>query len=147
MIPSKIRVLLVAAAVALAACSDRTPKTAKLSQTLPKLLLPPQPSFVGRSGGPDALQVTVRSGASPDEVTEYYRKALQTGGWQLVNEAKDRDGATVLFARQKGPSLWVRIQEAKDGRGGTLVELAGAVMTRADSLRVKADSAKSTKTS
>ena len=143
MIPSKICAVLLC--VALAACGDKTPKMAKMSQTLPKLLLPPQPSFVDRRGGPDALQITVRSGASADVVTAYYRSALKTGGWHLVNEAKDHDGATVLFAQQKGPPLWVRIQEAKDGGGGTMVQLSGAVMSRADSTRVTAiDSAKPT---
>jgi hypothetical protein len=133
MIPSKIRWLVLCAA--LAACADKTPKVARLDEALPNLPLPPQPSFVGRSGGPDALQVIVRSPANPDAVADYYRGVFKTGGWKLVNEAKDAEGAIVLLAQQKGPPLWVRIHAA-DG-GGSMVELSGAVVSRIDSLGTK----------
>jgi hypothetical protein len=129
MIPSSIRYVVLCAA--LAACGDKTPKTAKISDALPNLPLPPQASFVGRAGGPDALQITVRSPARADVVAAYYRQVFQRGGWRLVNDAKDSEGATVLFAQQKGPPLWVRIRNAEDGRG-TLVDLSGAVMPKAD---------------
>jgi hypothetical protein len=133
MIPSKIRWLVLCAA--LAACADKTPKMAKLDEALPNIPLPPQPSFVGRSGGPDALQVMVRSPANPDAVADYYRGVFKTGNWKLVNEAKDAEGATVLLAQQNGPPLWVRIHPA-DG-GGSMVELSGAVVSRIDSVGVK----------
>ena len=133
MIPTKIRWLVLAAA--LVACGDKTPRMAKFNEALPNLPLPPQPSFVGRSGGPDALQVTVRSPASPDAVADYYRAVFKTGKWKLVNEAKDAEGATVLFAQQNGPPLWVRIQAA-DG-GGSRVELSGAILTKVDSAGAK----------
>ena len=129
MIPSKIRWLVLCAA--LAACADKTPKMAKLDEALPNIPLPPQPSFVGRSGGPDALQVTVRSPASPDAVADYYRAVLKTGNWKLVNDAKDADGATVLLAQRNGPPLWVRIQPRAGG--GSTVELSGAVLSKIDS--------------
>jgi hypothetical protein len=129
MIPTKIRWLVLCAA--LAACADKTPKMAKLNEALPNLPLPPNPSFVGRSGGPDALQVTVRSPADVDAVANYYRGVFKTGNWKLVNDAKDAEGATVLFAHQNGPPLWVRIQPA-DG-GGSVVELSGAVVSKIDS--------------
>jgi hypothetical protein len=133
MIPTKIRWLVLSAA--LVACGDKTPRMAKFNEALPNLPLPPQPSFVGRSGGPDALQVTVRSPASPDAVANYYRAVFKTGKWKLVNEAKDAEGATVLFAQQNGPPLWVRIQAA-DG-GGSTVELSGAILTKVDSAGAK----------
>ena len=129
MIPSKIRWLVLCAT--LAACADKTPKMAKLNEALPNIPLPPQPSFVGRSGGPDALQVTLRSPASPDAVASYYRGVFKTGNWKLVNDAKDAEGATVLFARQNGPPLWVRIQPRAGG--GSTVELSGAVLSKVDS--------------
>jgi hypothetical protein len=129
MIPTKIRWLVLCAA--LAACGDKAPKMAKFNEALPNLPLPPQASFVGRSGGPDALQITVRSPASPDAVADYYRAVLKTGNWKLVNDAKDAEGATVLFAHQNGPPLWVRIQ-AREG-GGSTVELSGAVLSKIDS--------------
>ncbi len=131
MIPIKTRYLVLC--LALAAC-DKPAKTAKLTDALPNLPLPPDAKFVERAGGPDALQITVRSPAQADAVAAYYRQVLAKGGWHLVNDAKDADGATVLFAQQKGPPLWVRIRPAEGGQG-TVVELSGAVMPRvADSL-------------
>ena len=134
MIPTKIRWLVLCAA--LAACADKTPKTPKLSEALPNIPLPPQASFVGRSGGPDALQVTVRSPADAEAVANYYRGVFKTGNWKLVNDAKDAEGATVLFAQQNGPPLWVRIHPAADG-GGSMVELSGAVLSKIDSAGAK----------
>lgn len=134
MSPSKICFVLLCAA--LAACGDAPPKLPAMHEALPNLPLPPDASFVERSGGTEALQITVRSPIGADAVTAYYRQVLKTGGWTLVNEAKDRDGATVLLAEQKGPPLWVRIQSARDGRG-TLVQLSGAVVSKADSAGAK----------
>jgi hypothetical protein len=126
--PSRIRNVL--CCLALAACTDK-PVTAKLSQALPNLPLPPQASFVSRAGGPDALQITVRSPARADSVAMYYRQVFKGGNWRLVNDAKDAEGATVLFAAQHGPPLWVRIRSAEDGQG-SVVELSGAVVQGAD---------------
>ncbi|MEP6689334.1 MAG: hypothetical protein ABJC36_13370 [Gemmatimonadales bacterium] len=130
MIPTKIRWLVLCAA--LVGCGDKAPKMAQLNQALPNIPLPPAAKFVGRSGGPDALQVTVRSPAGPDAVANYYRAVFKTGSWKLVNEAKDAEGATVLLAQQNGPPLWVRILPADEG-SGTVVELSGAVLSKADS--------------
>lgn len=134
MIPSGIRYVVLC--VALAACGDKAPRMAKLSDALPNIPLPPQASFVDRAGGPDALQITVRTPERADVVAAYYRSVLKSGGWQLVNEARDQEGATVLFAQQKGPPLWVRIQSEGEGRG-TLVVLSGAVMPRTDTAAAK----------
>jgi hypothetical protein len=133
MIPSKIRWLVLC--TVLAACADKTPKMAQLNEALPNIPLPPNPSFVGRSGGPDALQVTVRSPATPDSVAGYYRGVFKSGKWKLVNEAKDAEGAIVLLAQQNGPPLWVRIHPA-DG-GGSMIELSGAVLSKVDSAGAK----------
>jgi hypothetical protein len=122
--------------VGLVACGDKSPKAARLSEAMPLLLLPPQATFVDRSGGPDALQITVRSPVKAAEIAAYYRHVLQRDGWRLVSEAKDKDGATVLFAERKGPPLWIRVQEAKDG-SGTLVQLSGAVMSQTDTAAAK----------
>jgi hypothetical protein len=134
MIPTNIRYLVLC--VALAACGDKAPSTAKFSEALPNLPLPPDASFIGRSGGPDALQVTVRTAAGPDAVAAYYRGVFKKEGWQLVNDGKDAEGAIVLFAQQKGPPLWVRILADPQGQG-TLVELSGAVLSRSDSAGAK----------
>jgi hypothetical protein len=130
MIPSKIRYVVLC--LALAACTaDKRPKTAAIGDALPNLPLPPDPTFVERAGGPDALQFTVRSSVGADEVAAYYRRILKQGPWRLVNDAKDSEGATVLLAQQDGPPLWVRIRSEGQG-GGTLVELSGAVIPKAD---------------
>ena len=131
MIPSRIGYLILCAA--LAACGgEKAPQMAKLGDALPNLPFPPDPVVVGRAGGPDVLQITVRSPVEPAEVAEYYRGVFKTGGWRLVNDARDADGATVLLAEQQGTPLWVRIRDA--GREqGTLVELSGAVVEHADS--------------
>jgi hypothetical protein len=134
MIPIRFRYLLLA--LGLAACGDKTPRMAKVSEALPNLPLPPDASFVSRAGGPDALKITLRSSVAPDAVAAYYRNLLQKGKWRLVNEAKDAEGATVLLAQQDGPPLWVRIQPGDDGRG-SLVELSGAVVAKSDSAAAK----------
>jgi hypothetical protein len=130
MIPIRLWAVLLGGAAALGAC-DKPPPMAKMSEALPTLPLPPNASFVERAGGPDVLKITVRSSASADAVAAYYRQALQKDGWHLMNDAKDAEGAVVLFAQQKGPPLWVRIQNAGDGEG-SLVELSGAVLSKAD---------------
>jgi hypothetical protein len=134
MTPATIRYVLLCAA--LVGCRDKPPQTAKLSETLPTLLLPPNASFVERAAGVDALQITVRSPESADSVATYYRQILKKGGWRLVNDAKDADGATVLFAQRQGPPLWVRIRRDAEG-SGSVVELTGAVVPKHDSTSAK----------
>jgi hypothetical protein len=119
------RIMLVGS-FALAACGRAdAPKPPSLAEVLPNVPLPPQPTFVSRSGGADALQLTVRSPVAAEVVTSYYRQLFKRTGWRLVNEAKDRDSAVVFFVEQDGPPLWVRIRKADDGHG-SLVEIAGA---------------------
>lgn len=127
MIPSSIRTFLTAAlvAAALAGCGDRPPPSPRMSEVLPNLPLPPRAQFVARSGGEEALQVTVRSPLPASNIESYYRTTLTQGGWRLVNQARDSDGALVLLAEQDGPPLWVRIRPAED-TSATLVEFSGA---------------------
>jgi hypothetical protein len=102
---------------------------ARLADALPNLPLPPRASFVSRTGGPDALQISLRTPENMEAVAAYYRRVLRKDGWTLVNDANDQEGAIVLYAQQKGPPLWVRIRPAEDG-AGTLVDLTGAVVKR-----------------
>src|SRR5262249_50329727 len=123
--------------VAVAACNrDSELKTPKLAEVMPNVPLPPNATFVSKSGGEDAIQITVRSPLPADAVTEYYRHLFKGKGWRLVNDVKDQDGAVVFFVEQNGPPLWVRIRSDDDGKG-TLVDLAGAqVNQKTDSTRV-----------
>jgi hypothetical protein len=135
MIPSPIRYL--ALCTVLAACGgDKPPKMASMAEALPSIPFPPDPTIVGRAGGPDALQLTVRSTVPADKVAEYYRGVFKQGEWRLLNDARDADGATVLLAQQHGTPLWVRIHAGDEGQG-TVVELNGAVVEHADSTGVK----------
>lgn len=119
----------------LAACGDRTPKQPKMADVFPNLPLPPGASLVGKSGGPDALQLTLRSSRPSAEVEAYYKRVFSADGWRLVNQFKSPDGATVLLAQQNGPPLWVRI--IPQDSTTTVVELAGAVMERRDTTKIK----------
>jgi hypothetical protein len=134
MIPTKIRFLVLVAGIA--ACGDRAPKPVSMHEAMPFLPLPPGAIFVEKRGGPDALQITLRSPAKADSVATYYRRVLQRGGWRLVSDQTDRDGATVLFAEKKGPPLWIRVQQEADSNG-SLIQVAGAVTASRDSARVK----------
>jgi hypothetical protein len=114
------------AILALVACKDKGPQTPKVSQVFPNLPLPPNASVVSKSGGPDALQITLISPVKAKDVETYYRAILSRNGWRLVNEMRDRDGSVVLLAEQNGPPLWVRIKSTDDSVA-TMVDLAGAV--------------------
>lgn len=118
---------ILALVAALVACQDKAPETPRVSQVFPNLPLPPNASVVSRSGGPDALQLTLMSAAKVQVVEAYYRGVLSKNGWKLVNDMRDRDGSVVLLAEQDGPHLWVRIKSTDDSVA-TVVELAGAVL-------------------
>lgn len=120
---------LLAAGVVLTGCNSepRAPKPPEFSQAFSSLPLPPNPEFVSRAGGADALQITVRSPAEVTQVADFYRRILTQGNWRLVSDVKSADGSTALYAEQDGPPLWVRIWKTSD-RPGTMVQLTGAVL-------------------
>jgi hypothetical protein len=115
------------AILVLVACRDKGPQMPKVSQVFPNLPLPPQASVVSKSGGSDALQITLISPAKAKDVERYYRAVLSKNGWRVLNDMRDRDGAVVLLAERDGPPLWVRIKSTDDSVA-TMVELAGAVV-------------------
>jgi hypothetical protein len=118
---------LVLALTVVAACQpDVQVDQAKLSEALPVLLVPPASQVVGRSGSEDALQITFRSQWGEERLAAYYRDVLSREPWELVNDAEDQVGATVLYAERDGPPLWIRIDKAV-GAAGSLVEISGAV--------------------
>jgi hypothetical protein len=115
------------AVLALVGCKDKEPQTPDVAQVFPRLPLPPHASVVSKSGGSDAIQITLMSPAKAKDVERYYRAALSEDGWRLVNDMRDQDGSVVLLAEQDGPPLWVRIRSTDDSMA-TMVELAGAIV-------------------
>ena len=132
MIPT--RIWTAAALVALLGCADKAPKPPSAAKALPKLPLPPNPKLVSRDGGANVLRITVRSPAKVADVEAFYRRVFSGPGWKLVKESTDGSGAVILLAEQKGPPLWVRLRSIPDN-GGTLVDLAGAVVDSASAKR------------
>jgi hypothetical protein len=109
----------------LAGCRpDARANQVQMSDAIPILLVPPASQVVGRSSSEDALQITFRSEWDQARLAQYYRDALSREPWDLVNDAVDGDGATVLYAERDGPPLWIRIHKAV-GAAGTLVEISG----------------------
>ena len=126
MIPTKIWAGLVV--LTLVACTDEKPvETPEFSRVFPNLPIPPNASVVSRSGGPDALQLTLMSQNKAREIEAYYRTVLSRNGWRLVNDQRDRDGGVALLAELKGQPLWVNIKSTDDSVA-TIVRLAGAVI-------------------
>src|SRR5215210_565155 len=115
----------------LIACGSEQPDSPPpgFAKAFANLPLPPDPEFVSRSGGSDALQITFHSPAEVPQVIAYYRQALTRNRWRLVSHTDNPDGSAVLYAEQEGPPLWVRI--SKSSRGGATVELTGAVIDAA----------------
>jgi hypothetical protein len=128
----KTRAWVAAAGLMLLACGSEphnNPKPPEFTEAFSNLPLPPDAEFVSRAGGAGALQITLRSPDSASQVTEYYRELLSQGGWRLVSDMKNPDGATALYAEHEGPPLWVRIWPAT-GRSGTMIQLTGAPLTK-----------------
>jgi hypothetical protein len=122
--------MVLALTLAAVACGgDSRPKSPKLSEVLPNVPLPPNPTFVSRTSGTDALQITLRSPSGPDQVAAYYRGVFKKAPWRLVNDAKDQQGGVVFLAEQNGPPIWVRIRH--DEGGGSLVDITGARVAKA----------------
>lgn len=129
MIPSRIRAAAVIFLV-LAGCGDRAPKPPDMAEVFPNLPLPPAGRLVSSSGGADAVQLTMTSSHSSEQVATYYRSVFSKKPWRLVNQAKGPGGSLVLLAEQNGHPLWVSIRPAGDA---TRIELSGAVVAGQDS--------------
>src|SRR6478672_7654935 len=126
-----MRLILCVTALVLLGCGSEPPQSKEpaVGQVFPSLPLPPDPQFVSKSGGADALQITMRSSADVHQVADYYRAQLSQGKWRLVSDVKSADGSTVLYAEQNGPPLWVRIWKQGD-QPGSMVQLSGAVVAK-----------------
>ena len=132
----KIRHLITGVILGLLACGGseprQPPKPPEFTEAFSNLPLPPDAKFVSRTGGAGALQIVLRTPDSDSAMAEYYRRLLSEGGWRLVSDIKNRDGATVMYAEQDGPPLWVRIWPADSG-SGSMIQLTGAALAK-DSL-------------
>jgi len=134
----KIRLLTPVVLWGLLACGGsepRNPKPPEFTEAFSNLPLPPNAEFVSRTGGAGALQIVLRTQESDSAVANYYRTLLSEGSWRLVSDIKNRDGATVMYAEQDGPPLWVRIWPAGGG-AGTMIQLTGAALAK-DSLAAR----------
>jgi hypothetical protein len=119
----KRRILLVLSAIALAACTKKAPTPIDIGSVLPNIPLPPQGQPLVREGGVDAMQFLWVSPVSPDSMDEYYRTALSSGAFRLINESKTGK-ATAFYAEQDGPSIWVTV--SPNGTEGSQIMIAGA---------------------
>jgi|SRR5512134_2562385 hypothetical protein len=125
-----------------AACGqdEARPIPPSISEAFAELPFPPDPSFVGRSGGEGALTISLRSGQPYEVVLDYYRKTLSLAPWRIRSDARDGESGRVIYAEHNGRPLWVRLKP--EGTAWTLVDLTGAVAKRvADSLQAGRDSA------
>jgi hypothetical protein len=119
---------------------DPRPVPPSVAEAFAELPLPPNPSYLGRSGGEGALTISLRSGHPYEVVLDYYRKTLAVEPWRIRSDARDGGSGRVIYAEHDGRPLWVRLRP--EGTAWTLVELTGAVARRGtDSLRARRDSA------
>ncbi|HEY7683548.1 MAG TPA: hypothetical protein VH879_12965 [Gemmatimonadales bacterium] len=99
---------------------------AKMAETMPVLLLPPNATMLSVDRGTDITRILLRSELDPESVRDYYRRVLSKEPWRLVGDAPIAGGAIGMYAERKGaPPLWVMIRKA-EGATGSLVDLTGA---------------------
>ena len=125
-----------------AACGqdEARPVPPSVAEAFAELPFPPDPSYVGRSGGEGALTISLRSGQPYEVVLDYYRKTLGVEPWRIRSDARDGAAGRVIYAEHDGRPLWVRLKP--EGTAWTLVDLTGAVAKRVtDSLQARRDSA------
>ncbi len=113
--------------LALSACKKEKPvEVPSALDVFPAIILPPNASFVSKSGSKEALAVLLRTAMKPEAAANYYRLALRPPSWRLVGDSKDNNGATLLYAERGGRPLWVRIWPDSEFNA-TFVEMTGAV--------------------
>ena len=126
--------------LAISGCKKEKPEEVPSAlDVLPEIILPPNASYVSKSGTRDALALVIRTTLKVDEAANYYRSALRPPFWRLVSDAKDNQGAALLYAEHAGRPLWVRIWP-DTAFNATFVELTGAVQKlHPDSTKVADD--------
>ncbi len=144
MLPRRLHSLVVLAILLpAAACGqeERRPVPPSVSEAFAEVPLPPDASYVGRSGGEGALTISLRSGQPYEVVLDYYRKLLGVAPWHIRSDARDGESGRVIYAELGGRPIWVRLRP--EGTAWTLVDLTGAVASKVtDSLEARPDSAR-----
>ena len=125
----RLHPLLASLAVVLALSACKKEKPAEVPSALdvfPEIIMPPNASYVSKSGSKEALAVRLRTTLKLDQATTFYRLALRPPHWRLVSDAQDNQGATVLYAERGGRPLWIRVWPDSEFNA-TFVEMTGAV--------------------
>ena len=126
--PIPVRVLLALVPLLAGGCrqDDPQPVPPSIVEAFPHLPLPPGASFVGRSGGEDALTLKLASSQSYEAVLRFYRQTFAAAPWQLRSDVAGSPEGRVLYAERDGRPIWIRLQPA--GPRATLVEMSGAAV-------------------
>lgn len=128
------------AAALLLGCSPDRPKLPSLPAAFSTLPLPPMAEYLGQSGSEDALMFTFRSTLPSDSIAESYRRLFTRDTlYRMISASGGAEGEHAFYVEYARRPLWVRIRP-EAGNEGSIVELAGAVIARADtSHRTTAD--------
>jgi hypothetical protein len=119
--------LALTAVLSLAACEKAKPQeTPSALDVFPEIIMPPNASYVSKSGTKEALALLLRTTLKGDTAANFYRMALRPPAWRLVSDSKDNQGATLLYAEHSGRPLWVRVWPDTEFNA-TFIELTGAV--------------------
>jgi len=135
---TRLPLAILAAALIFAGCHSGQPKAPEIGAVLPNLPLPPGGQPLVREGGADAMQFVFVSPLPPDSIDAFYRGALSSGTFRLINE-QVTGKSTAFYAEQDGPSIWVTV--SPNGGDGSQIVIAGA--KDAEGRMLKAPPAKS----
>ncbi|MBP2648831.1 MAG: hypothetical protein H6Q77_2455, partial [Gemmatimonadetes bacterium] len=74
-------------ALALSACKKEKPEEVPSAlDVFPAIIMPPNASYVSKSGSKDALAVLLRTSLKVEQAANYYRLALRPPSWRLVSD-------------------------------------------------------------
>jgi hypothetical protein len=123
-----MRRLLLVALLALACDRPHEEDARRLAaRALRGALTYPQSAIVTIAAGTDAAELRLTTAAPPEQVAAWYREALRLNGWQLRQDALDREGARAMYAEKDGRPLWISLR-ANTGGPGTTYTLVGAII-------------------
>lgn len=110
-----------------AACKkDKPAEVPSALDVFPAIVMPPNASYVSKSGTKEALAVLLRTSLTTEAATNFYRAALRPPTWHLVSDSKDNKGAQTLYAESGGRPIWIRIWPDSEFNA-TFVQMTGAV--------------------